>query len=292
MNVFSIKDLEALSGIKAHTIRIWEQRYSLLRPNRTDTNIRTYNNEELRNLLNIALLNKHGYKISSITRMTEAEINEKILTLTQEPAQTEWLINQLIIHMSELDVDTFEALVDKQIRQNGLKKTVMTLIFPFLSRIGMLWQTHHINPAQEHLVSQLIRQKVIAATDRLRVPVSGKPVALFLPPGEYHELSLLFVQFLMKSEGIPVLYLGADVPLADIRELLKLKELSCLYTHITSLPQKTGFEKLINNISLVAGKTPVYISGRHAQLYNGKLPTGIMLKKTFEEIQHFIMNEI
>lgn len=288
MNIFSIKDLEALSGIKAHTIRIWEQRYAVLRPERTDTNIRTYNNEELRYLLNVALLNKHGYKISSITKMTEPELNERILGLTNESALNERNINQMIMHMSMLEMQLFEAIIDKQVKNIGLKKTMTGLIFPFLSRIGMLWQTNHINPSQEHLVSHIIRQKIIAAIDRTAIPVTGQPVVLFLPPGEFHELSLLFAAYMMRSEEVSTLYLGPDVPLADLPVLIRLKKPACLYTHITSLPQKTSFSRLMDQIIAVAEGTPIVISGRQAQLYKGIVPKGITLKTSLEDLQHFI----
>lgn len=292
MNVFSIKDLEALSGIKAHTIRIWEQRYSVLRPERTGTNIRTYNNEELRYLLNVALLNKHGYKISSITKMNPPELHERILGLNNESALNERSINQMIMHMSVLDMQVFESVIDKQVKNIGLRKTMTGLIFPFLNRIGMLWQTNHINPAQEHLVSHIIRQKIISAIDRTPIPAPGSPVVLFLPPGEYHELSLLFAEFMMKSEGITTLYLGADVPLNDLTELVRLKQPSCLYTHITSLPQKTSFSRLMDQVLEVSNGVPVVISGRHAQLYKGIVPRGITLKTSLEDLQHFITNKL
>lgn len=292
MNVFSIKDLEALSGIKAHTIRIWEQRYAVLKPGRTDTNIRTYNNEELRYLLNVALLNKHGYKISSITKMTDEELCERILGLNDDTAQTDRYINQMIMFMSAMDMDAFETVVDKQIRSAGLKKTITGLVFPFLNRIGMLWQTNHINPAQEHLVSHIIRQKIIAATDRTQMPPLAQPVLLFLPPGEHHELSLLFVQYLLKAEGISSLYLGADVPMADLAEIIRVKKPVYLYTHVTSLPQKTAFDKLMLQMTDSAGNIPLIISGRHAQQYKGIVPRGVLLKKSLEEILHFIAHEI
>lgn len=292
MNIFSIKDLEALSGIKAHTIRIWEQRYSVLKPDRTGTNIRTYNDDELRYLLNVALLNKHGFKISSITKMTSDEVNQRILGLNNDEALTDRHINQMIVHMTALDVEEFEAVIDRHIRNTGLKKTIIGLIFPFLDRIGMLWQTNHINPAQEHLVSQLIRQKIISATDRTQTPPSGRPVLMFLPPGEHHEISLLFVQYLVKSEGLPSLYLGADVPLANLPEIIRLKQPVCLYTHITSLPPKTTFDKLMQQLTEVNSGVRIVISGRFAQTYKGIVPQGIMLKKTLEEIQHFIHHEL
>src|SRR4051794_20534030 len=150
MNAFTIKDMENLSGIKAHTIRIWEQRYSFLNPQRTDTNIRYYNNDELKTVLNISLLNKYGYKISHIDRMSRAEIKEKILSLSQSQAQQERICNELIHQMVDLDINSFEATLENYIHARGIEKTITHIIFPFLERIGILWITNHINPAQEH----------------------------------------------------------------------------------------------------------------------------------------------
>src|SRR5205085_5852689 len=151
MNAFTIKDLENLSGVKAHTIRIWEQRYSFLKPQRTDTNIRYYNNDELKIILNVALLNKYGYKISHINKMHADEINKNILNLSHQQAQQERLINELIVNMVDLDLYNFEERLGDEILSRGIEKTITETIFPFLEKIGILWVTNHINPAQEHL---------------------------------------------------------------------------------------------------------------------------------------------
>jgi DNA-binding transcriptional MerR regulator len=161
MNKFTIKDLENLSGIKAHTIRIWEQRYSFLKPQRTATNIRYYSNQELKMLLNISLLNKYGFKISHINRMSMDELKEKTLTLSGGQAQQERIVNELIQHMIDLDLDAFEYVLDQFITARGIEKTITFIIFPFLERIGILWQTDHINPAQEHIISNIVRQKLL-----------------------------------------------------------------------------------------------------------------------------------
>src|SRR5688500_9758364 len=145
MNAFTIKDLENLSGIKAHTIRIWEQRYGFLKPKRTETNIRYYSNDELKTVLNIALLNKYGFRISHINKMKPEEMQDKILSLSQAQARQERLINLLIQDMVDLNMDKFEALLDEQIRLKGVEKAITQLIFPFLEKIGILWLTNHIN---------------------------------------------------------------------------------------------------------------------------------------------------
>src|SRR6476660_7968351 len=159
MNAFTIKDLENLSGIKAHTIRIWEQRYNFLKPQRTFTNIRYYSNDELKTILNIALLNKYGYKISHIDKMSPEEIREKILSLNQQEAQQERIVNDLIRNMVDLDMEAFEQTLDNYILARGIERSILQIIFPFMERIGVLWMTNHINPAQEHLVSNIVRQK-------------------------------------------------------------------------------------------------------------------------------------
>ena len=208
MNAFTIKDLENLSGIKAHTIRIWEQRYNFLSPQRTKTNIRSYSNIELKTVLNIALLNKYGYKISHIDRMSATEINEKILSLGQLQAQQERLINDLIHAMVEMDIDEFELLLDDHIKAKGIEKSIIQIIFPFLERIGILWITNHINPAQEHLTTNVIRQKLVKGIESLTPPaIYKKTVLLFLPEGEYHELGILFMSYILKSRGVKVYYL-------------------------------------------------------------------------------------
>jgi DNA-binding transcriptional MerR regulator len=185
---FTIKELESLTGIKAHTIRIWEQRYHFLKPSRTNTNIRSYSNEELKTLLSVALLNKYGYKISKIDKMLPEQRSLEVLSLKDVEAIKEKVINELIGSMIDLDADQFEAILDTQVKQLGITETIVTFIFQFLERVGILWQTDRINPAHEHIASNIIRQKIIAAIEEL--PVSNKKnsvLILFLPENEYHE---------------------------------------------------------------------------------------------------------
>lgn len=289
MNAFTIKDLENLSGIKAHTIRIWEQRYSFLKPQRTDTNIRYYSNNELRKVLNISLLNKYGYKISHIDSMTEEEMKEKILSLASAEAQQERIINELIQYMTELDLDPFERTLDNYIHARGIEKTITHIIFPFLEKIGVLWMTHHINPAQEHLVTNIIRQKLVSGIESVKSHLKvDKTLLLFLPEGEYHELGLLFMYYMLKSRGVRVLYIGANVPLADVDYVTKLKKPDFLYTHITSVAHNFNFEKFITKISQRISSVPIIVSGHFAQHYKKKVPSNIELKKSLSEVTEYI----
>jgi len=289
MHSFTIKDLENLSGIKAHTIRIWEQRYQFLKPSRSDTNIRHYSNDELKKLLNIALLNKYGFKISHIDKMGEAEVKEKILTLSNTQAQQERILNELIQSMIDMDMDKLEDTLDNYISARGIERTITQIIFPFMERIGVLWLTNHINPAQEHLVTNIIRQKLIVGIEGVVTSLKvNKTVLLFLPEGEYHELGMLFMYYLLKSRGVSVIYLGANVPIVDVEYVVKIKKPTYVYTHLTSIGQKFNFDKFIASIVKKLTNTPVIISGQLTHTYEKKIPPQINFKKSFSEVMEFV----
>jgi MerR family transcriptional regulator, light-induced transcriptional regulator len=285
MNAFTIKDLENLSGIKAHTIRIWEQRYELIKPQRTQTNIRYYTNEELKKILNIALLNKYGYKISHINKMSALEIHDKIISLSNLQAQQERIVNDMIQCMVDMDIEKFEKVLDTFISARGFDKTITQVIFPFLERIGILWLANHINPAQEHLVTNIIRQKLIAGIETVFTHISSnKLVLLFLPEGEHHELGLLYICYLLKIRGIKTLYLGADVPASDVEFVSKLKKPDYLYTHLTSAAGNFNFEKFLNQVQTRLENFPLIISGQLANSYKKQLPPKISLKSSLQEV--------
>ena len=289
MHSFTIKDLENLSGIKAHTIRIWEQRYSFLKPSRTDTNIRFYSNDELKTILNVALLNKYGFKISHIDKMNDGEIKDKILSLNQTEAQQERIINSLIQYMIDLDMENFEKLLNGFITSRGIEKTISQIIFPYLEKIGILWLTNHINPAQEHLVSNIIRQKLIVGIEKIESTLKiNKTVLLFLPEGEYHELGLLFMNYLLKSKGVSTIYLGCSISANDVEYVARLKNPDYLYTHLTTCGSKFNFEKFIVTASKKFTSTPVIISGQLTHTYTKKIPPPIYLKKSVTEVMDFV----
>jgi DNA-binding transcriptional MerR regulator len=289
MHSFTIKDLENLSGIKAHTIRIWEQRYQFLKPSRTQTNIRYYSSAELKMLLNIALLNKYGYKISHIDKMCEAELREKILTLSGPEALQERIVNDLIQSMVDLDMDKLEDTIDRYILSKGIERTITQIIFPFMQKIGVLWLTNHINPAQEHLVTNIVRQKLIVGIESVSTSLKvDKSILLFLPEGEYHEIGLLFVYYLLKSRGVTVIYLGANVPLNDVEYVVKLKRPDYLFSHLTSVAHKFNFDKFIATITKKFATTPVIISGLLTQVYEKKIPPQVKFKKSLSEVTEFI----
>ncbi|MEX0988614.1 MAG: MerR family transcriptional regulator [Bacteroidales bacterium] len=218
MAVYSIKELENLSGIKAHTIRIWEKRYNLIEPYRTTTNIRYYSDQELKKILNVAMLNRHGIKISNIARLSDRELKEEILRVSGSNPNLENTIDSLIVSMIDMDEVKFNAIVNKAVVKYGFTDAFLTIVYPFLEKVGILWMAGDVNPGQEHFVSNLIRQKIIAAIENFSHIFNprAQKFLLFLPEGEWHEIGLLFALYLLKETGHEVIYLGQSVPYSDI----------------------------------------------------------------------------
>jgi DNA-binding transcriptional MerR regulator len=289
MSSYTIKDLEQISGIKAHTIRIWEQRYGFLQPQRTETNIRTYSADELKVILNVSLLNKYGYKISRIDKMTSAEIEDKIFGLNHLEAEKERVVNALIKDMVSLDMLAFEKQLDNYIAQRGIEKTITDIIFFFLERVGVLWITNHINPAQEHLASNLIRQKIILGIEKLpKMHANAKLFVLFMPEGEYHEIGLLFVHFLLKSKGYNVDYLGTNVPIVDLKYLTEYKKVDYLFAHITAPIKGFKMNKFMEQLSQINKDIPMILTGQMMQEYKGPLTANIRVLQSLSETMGFL----
>jgi len=232
---YSIKDLEKLSGIKAHTIRIWEKRYKLVEPARTSTNIRYYTDEDLKKLLNVSMLNRYGFRISNIVAMSQEEMNRRLTDISLHDSDYDLEVENLVLSMIELDESRFERILSSSIVKYGFEETMTGILHRFFEKIGVLWQTGTITPAQEHFVSNLIRQKLIKAIDNLKFPdaINLKSFLLFLPENEYHEIGLLFFHYLIKKHGHQVIYLGQNVPIHDLKEIATLREIDFLFTSIT-----------------------------------------------------------
>lgn len=289
MNAFTIRDLENLSGIKAHTIRIWEQRYTFLKPHRTNTNIRYYSNDELKTVLNIALLNKYGFKISHIEKMQATEIRDKILSLGDARAIQERIVNDLVQEMVDMEFERFEKIIANYIIAKGIERTVIQIIFPFLEKIGILWLTGHVSPAQEHLVTNIIRQKLIVGIESTISPVRlDKTCLLFLPEGEHHELGLLFMYYLLKSRGARIIYLGANVPVKDAQYVIKSKKPDMVFVHLTATAANFNFDKFLQNIHLYFENTRTIISGQLTQQYKKNPPASVEFKKSLTEVMELL----
>ena len=286
---FTIKELETLSGIKAHTIRIWEKRYRFLKPSRTETNIRRYSNEELKTLLTVSLLNKYGYKISKIDGMSHDDRNKAVLSLTPEEAYNEKLVNRMIGYMIDMKNAEFEKLLNDHIHENGLEKTMRDIIFFFLEKTGILWHSNHIVPAQEHVVSNIVRQKVLSAIDSLPLVHKERPLfLLLLPENEYHEIGLLFVYYLLRRKKIPVIYLGCSVPLKDIQTLAENKDPDFFYLHLTAFPRKQELARFISTLGQKFPKIKIVLSGTLIQDYKKPLPSNMIKLQSVEQLLTFI----
>lgn len=272
MSKYSIKDIERLSGIKAHTLRIWEKRYGILMPNRTDTNIRKYSDEDLRQILNIAVLNNSGVKISHIMKLSEAELQQKVLEVSAKPAAEEVHIEGLLLAMMELDESHFEKIIANCALHLGFETTMTQVIYPFFQKVGLLWQAGTINPAQEHFISSLIRQKLITAIDGIKPIHREKPinVLFFLPEGEYHELGLLFFSFLAKKEGQRAVYLGQSVPLSQAKAVSEIRNCEVVATSTHAFASSDDRNKLLESIVAAFPNRQVMICNRivdHAGLF-------------------------
>ena len=214
---YSIKDLEVLSGVKAHTIRIWEKRYHLLSPARTNTNIRFYSDSDLRRILNVSLLVNSGFKISKVAKWEESQLKQTVLEATEKKVTEPDYVERLILHMLNFDNVGFYCLVNEIIEKKGFEDAMVKVFFILFERIGTYWQVGSIFPAQEHYVTSILRQKLIAETDKLGVENrNGQSMLFFLPEGELHEMSLLFYAYLARKYGYNVIYLGQFVPFEDL----------------------------------------------------------------------------
>ena len=279
MTLYSIKDLEYLSGIKAHTIRIWEKRYHLLEPSRTETNIRSYSDNDVRRILNVALLIKNGYKISNIAALDEPKLQSEVIRFNRSVADPEKNIDQLLFCTINIDTIGFEQLLDKIIVELGFSKTIQQVIFPFFERIGILWQAGSIFVAHEHFVSNLIRNKLISETAQLNPRESTKTILFFLRENEMHEIGLLFLNYLAAQEGLKGVYLGQSLPFSDLANFLINSEFDFVCTSFTQAIEKPELDQYLANLSLVFNQNKILISGRQIGIHKPKLPSNVVVVK-------------
>jgi MerR family transcriptional regulator, light-induced transcriptional regulator len=285
---YSIKDLERLTGIKAHTLRIWEQRYEILHPERTDTNIRYYNNEDLRRILNISLLNNNGYKISAIAKLTEVDISNEAEKFLNNYNKESDQIENLMLCLMDLNEERFEKVISNSAHKFGFENAIEKIVFPFVKHLGNMWQAGMISPAQEHYISNLIRQKLIVGIDSIKASQSSnkKTYVFFLPSHELHEMGLLYTYYLTKARGHHCLYLGQSVPFEDLVSISKQVKPDYLVTILTAPFPEGEMTAFLNNCSEKIGESKFLISGR---LFFSSTETIQVPKnfKVFSEFQDF-----
>ena len=287
---YSIKELENLSGIKAHTIRIWEKRYGILKPDRTDTNIRFYSDTELKRLLNIVILNRSGIKISKIAKLTDSQMSEKVMSISADSSSAASSIENLVIAMVEMDEFKFDRIMSRYIMNEGFEDAIIKVIFPFFEQIGLLWQTGSINPAHEHFVSNLFRQKLMVAIDNIMVTdnQNADKFILFLPEGEYHELALLFYNYLIKKSGKLVYYLGNSIPVGDVIETGKMVNPDFLFLSITLTLNKIGVSKYLKNLSEAFPSQKIFVTGLQIKDNIVNLPSNVLKISSPMEMGEFL----
>ncbi len=284
MDKFSIRDIETLSGIKAHTIRIWEQRYCFLKPYRTPGNIRNYSCEELKTILNIAFLNKHGYKISHIGKMNADEISKKVQQLAEKSTAEEKVINDLLKKMIDLDLEGFEELLNHHIEKNGIDNTVMYMILPFLEKTGIL-HFSRFNSSREQLISPIIRQKLFAAIDSTAtLAKTDKTAIIFLPATSQQELGLLSMYYLLKKNGIEAIYLGVDVSCQDAAHVATIKKANLVFTQL--LPGDRI--KFVNELAKWFSRNTVVIFSNSKQIPVNRLPSNFHLNSALSQVHNFL----
>ncbi len=290
MSTYSIKDLERLTGIKAHTIRMWEKRYEIVDPARTDSNIRWYNDEDLKKLLNVSILNRNGIKISHIARLTNKQLSQKILEVVRPESDYLSQIESMVVSMIELNEERFEKILNQSIIKIGFEETLFHVVYPFFEKIGVLWQTGTINPAQEHFISNLIRMKLFVAIDSLPMPSSGdaKRIIMFLPEWELHEIGLLTYYYIAKKHGIKVIYLGQNVPINDLFSVAHTIEPDMVSTYFVSAVSQTDLKDYIMMMSTHFHGRHILVSGIQAATIGFDLPDNVRLLKSASDFKQWL----
>lgn len=289
MSNYSIKDLEHLSGIKAHTLRIWEQRYDFIKPKRTDTNIRFYDDDDLKLILNISLLKDNGHKISRISTMKREELQNEVKRLMESKFSFPEQIHALTLSMLDLDEPRFEKVLSTNILQIGFDRTMLNIIYPFFQKIGILWQTGAISPAHEHFMSNLVRQKVVVAIDgQMLSNAYNFKYLLFLPEGEMHEISLLFSHYLIKSRNNKVIYLGQNVPYDDLNSVYETHRPEFVLTVFTTSPSGDKAMSYIQKLSNDFKESQVLISGNQVVGQDYHVPENVTIFNKIQDLIEFV----
>ena len=283
MKKYSIKEVERLTGIKAHTLRIWEQRYNFIIPHRSETNIRYYDDDQVKILLNIATLIEAGNKISKLSNLCKDEIHEKIKELAtsehtlDENIENQKHINALILSMIELDEARFEKIFSTLVLQKGFECTLKRIIYPFLLQVGIMWKTDEVNMAQEHFMMQLIKQKLMVAIDGFpSAPSEMDLYLLFLPESEFNDLFILMYTYFIKAHQKRIINLGQDIPIKDVKEIYEISRPDRLMTFISELHGKAEIEEYLNQLTENFPDTSIIVAGNSDCLRKVDLPDHVI----------------
>ena len=289
-NVFTIKDLENLSGIKAHTIRIWEKRYNVLEPMRTDSNIRVYTMHSLQKLLNICALHAYGYKISTIAKLPEDKIPVMVREILNHKTLNNHVLSNFKLAMMNFDHQLFVNTYNSLLNEKSFKDIFYGCFIPLLEEVGALWQTDTITPAHEHFISSLIKQKILTNTDKLQsIPPakSDRVFVLYLPVGEIHEIGLMFINYELILNGYKTVYIGESIPISDIKSLKNYFDNVTYVTFLTTGPSQEEIDNYIQILKtevLNDSHTTITLLGRMATTISpGLLNKSIRVYPTIKE---------
>lgn len=289
MDRFTIRDIENLCRIRAHTLRTWEQRYHLCVARRKSSQHRIYDNEDLKRILQISFLYHSGVKISRIAQLDPEGIQQAVRSACANQNEEAQLVELLSAGL-DFDRSRFEELLRAVIQRQGLERSLQRVLFPLLERIGLLWLTDHVIPGQEHFVSHLVRKQVILATDRLKSPVPGRdPLIIFAPRGEHHEIPLLVVNYIFRKNGYPTRYFGTDIPLESVRKYLECGRAAAVYTHIIT-PLKVSASALVESLTSFRPGMRVFISG--PGLAGLEMKPGVRVISSLEALGELARSEI
>jgi len=279
MAIYSIRDLEKLTGIKAHTIRIWEQRYRLIAPARTDTNIRYYTDENLRHLFNIALLNRHGHKISHLAKMQPEEIAAKVAEIAENAGSQNAQIDALTLAMIDLDELKFDRIFSQYAWDNGFERTMLELVYPFLDKLNVLWLTNKVRPVHEKFISGLIRRKIMTAIDKepFEPGNDAQTFVLFTPEGENQELTLMFMHYLLRSRQQKVVYLGAHISLSELGDACHTLRPNYVFTILQEPLARVSIQQYINQAAHASGVARLMLTGAQLFINPVQLPSNVTL---------------
>lgn len=293
MVAYSIKDLESLSGVKAHTLRIWEKRYKIIEPSRTKTNIRYYKDEDLQKILNITLLNRKGFKISKIASMPSDEIKQKVAQYSEVASVFEDQLDSMMLAMFELDETKFNIILDHQISASGYEEAMNMVVYPLLDKLSMMWLAGSVKGVHENFVSNIIRRKTMVEIEKLS-KVDYKPTMrymIYLPENETHELSLLFLHYILLKAKAKVINLGVGVPLIDILEGHSIFKPDFIVSIFNDSFSETPLQPYLNELSKNLNKSKILISGYQISRQNVELPENTVVFNSIDHLKEFIEDQ-
>ncbi|RDC58610.1 MerR family transcriptional regulator [Pedobacter chinensis] len=294
--IYTISDLEQLSGIQSHTIRIWEQRYNALKPMRSQGNTRLYDDNQLKRLLNIASLNRSGLKISKICSLSDQAVDElldKQHDYHSNDELAEFYVSRLIKHGLEFNDFSFNTLLDECISRIGIPPTYKRVIYPLLVRLGLMWRKDDICPAHEHFMSNLIRQKLFAAINNFpNENAEAKTWVLFLPEDEDHDIGLIFANYMLRTYKQKVIYLGSKVPINSIEAVFSTVDVDYLLLFMVRSRLADSAQKYIDQLSEICKSAKIHLAGNSSVIEKLKNIDHINWFKTLDEFEKSIQNPI